>query len=157
VCLPPPDCNPFVGPCETVCYGFCVEPVAVCYGDEECDANEVCVFELSTGPNRPLIAPPSGTCQPAPGSCTTNETCASGQVCIEGACIDELCATVRCGAGEVCKVDAAGTAECVQLQACASTEECRQGTCSVETGDCNAAPGCADGQDCVALCYGYCL
>jgi hypothetical protein len=161
LCLPPPGCDPTAGLCEAVCYGFCIEPVVFCFTQEDCADDEVCVFEGFVDPNRPLIAPPSGTCQPAPTQCTTTDTCGEGQVCLEGACVDapvDACATVRCEQGFGCQLDAAGNAECVELQTCVSTDECRDGrTCSVETGDCFHDPACGAGQDCVALCYGYCI
>lgn len=161
VCLPPPDCDPMGGPCAAVCYGFCVEPAVTCFTQEDCADDEVCVFAGVTGPNRPLIAPPSGTCQPAPGGCDSNEECVDGQVCVDGACVEgpvDACANVRCRGGFACQLDAAGNADCVELPVCSSTSECAEGTtCSVELGDCNSAPGCVDGQECPALCYGYCV
>jgi hypothetical protein len=41
--------------------------------------------------------------------------------------------------------------------ACASSAACPAGTfCTVESGVCNPAPGCADGGVCPAVCYGTC-
>jgi hypothetical protein len=107
-----------------------------CAADDACAADEVCV---------PSPDGASFTCKP---SCADVD-CESGQVCKDGACVDDC--DPACGADEVC--DHTQTpAQCVESQC--DEESCPAGgCCDPLTGACGACPcegvSCPDGQVCV--------
>ncbi len=132
-------CDPFV-------IGVCVDDTAPtdCFSDTDCGDNEFCA--ISNADPAPCFAPDCAN-RPAPagGTCQPINT--------------DVCATVRCASGTHCEVDAAGNAVCAPDAAgCFSDQECSDGlVCNAGIDVCESAPGCEDGDNCIDVCYGFCV
>jgi Cys-rich repeat protein len=129
---------------------------AECAADADCVEGTVCRDGLCAAPQEPEPEPTPGTCTrnadcPASGlecrdgvcveapvpACSDAAPCASGAVCVEGACVpvDETCQfNFECGAGRLCV-----NQQCVE--GCAADADCPRGqTCDEASAVCVAVP-----------------
>lgn len=99
-----PDGTMECRPCDPIPVGICVAPVANCFSDADCAADEQCVLQNVCDPAtgeacRPGFAP-QGTCEPRPAtSCSSDADCAAGQLCDAA---DACLAPPNCNPGEAC-------------------------------------------------------
>lgn len=126
-----PSCAPFV------CDGTALTCEASCAGDSDCaatawcDGNHKCQFKSAPG-----------------GSCS------SGDECLVGFCVDNVCCDQQCdGACEACTVAAGATTNgaCVQLVGAAGSPSCAPFVCG-GTSDCPTSCGTSDTL-CIATDY----
>jgi hypothetical protein len=129
----------------------------VCPTGQSCDATyKVCLPTSCNNEGR--LCPQgfactgsTGTCQPL--SCPT-APCASGSVCVSGACVDP-CASVTCGQGATCSNGRCFAGPC-EVSGCDAGKTCEGGICVADpcTGvTCAAGTFCRSG-DCVRSCVG---
>ncbi len=110
-----------------------------------CAPTERCVDDVCVDPCAGVSCAPGETC--SFGDCVTCRElgCPSGELCVEGACRADRCASTSCGATEACVdgacLDACGRGDCSSGQRCAV-----DGTCEVDP---CAAVECASGQVCL--------
>ncbi len=131
--------------------GTCVEDSCRSLG---CPAGEVCDVASGDCVDDPCVtagcatdeACRGGTCEP---SCA-RVSCAAGERCEHGECVDDRCADVSCESGEVC--DPAG-GECVD-DMCGTITCPPASLCDPGTGTCRTDPciglSCPDGERCAA-------
>ncbi|MEW6063166.1 MAG: Dickkopf N-terminal cysteine-rich domain-containing protein [Nanoarchaeota archaeon] len=107
----------------------CFTKIATCAKDTDCASNEVCDIVTKTCKAKVAV------------SCTVNADCAFGQICSNGACVQEelgCTSDIDCAEGETCDlstgqcISAGIKEECTVDSDCLSNEQCINNTCVVK-------------------------
>jgi hypothetical protein len=129
----------------------------------ECAAPPPCDRPEGCAPPAPP-PPPAGICLDQPTDPCARVRCASDDVCIvdtagNAACVENPCITVRCNGDTHCEVLQDGSALCIDNGPnCTSDANCAGGeVCSVSFGDCQGNPHCSPDGLCTDECWGFCI
>ena len=138
-------------PCDATCIeeGVCIPaPTGECRSDDDCAAGQVCQLESSC------------PCECMPG----DDSCACPAIWCEpidaGVCVDlePLPCPALCGPGSECVIGEDGSIGCAPLPTlCSSSDDCQVGEICNAGDICLPPPGCDNGENCITLCYGYCV
>jgi hypothetical protein len=131
----------------------CLAGAVVCEGRIEPQKNQCdgiardCTGTVNTAGDCPI----GSTC--VQGNCVLpcdagEFPCPGGFACVGGSCVSDACLKAQCQAGEVCKLNAQGAAECsnpCDMVSCPSGYRCSKGLCLEDNCRTN---GCPDGSKC---------
>jgi len=195
-CVTNPDGTTECHPCDPVAVGRCEAAPAFCGSDGDCGAGEFCDLEVVC-PAIAVECPEGqvvidldgdgcalecvdrarcellGGCGAPPGLCTrlpsdpcAGVICRGTDVCIvdaagNAACVENPCLSVRCDAETFCEVQPDGSALCVSnppMRSCRSDADCAEAeVCTVSRGDCQSNPSCGPEGPCTDECWGACV
>jgi len=141
------DANDFVAP-----QGVCRPLQTGCSVNEDCPEGQICEAAEDCVCTTECRDDGNGGCLP----CACDPATGTG-VCVEDPNLNP-CASVRCAAGTSCVALPDGTAQCVEDDnRCFSDMECAAGQTCNNNEVCLTPPGCERGQDCPAVCAGFCV
>ncbi|MBN2361175.1 MAG: VWA domain-containing protein [Deltaproteobacteria bacterium] len=165
-CPPNFECDPATGICIDMCPAGTCRPGEICRnGDcydcfdpgfgcpegQRCRADEQGIGVCQEDPCYTMTCDPVTEYCASDGRCvpvTCNPPCGAGQICRDGACVDDRCASAACGSGEVCDPL---TGQCT-VDLCSGVG-CGGGqSCDPVTGQCTACRTvCPEGYQCTLL------